>query len=706
MKKILVLTASYILSIALFAQGTASAIPNRAGFSLGPSGAISYPLGSSADYFDLGYSGSLLGELRFPGKAGLGLLFGAGYDYLPLVAGPALNLGRAELGLGIGIPLGRAFELKANALGGGFYGTMTGAGSFATALDTAPRGASVSGGLELGFRGIPSLDIALGARYRNLLGLYGGVEGYLGATIGIKAKKASQNGPRIVPLSASGLAFGNLAMGNVFPVFFKYYNDHPMGSATITNSTKNTLSDISVSFFMKQYMDAPKVLLTLPSLEAGKSLPVPILALFTDKVLEITEGTMVNGEISLSYTEKGQAVSASGNQAIRLLDRNAMSWFDDRGAAAFVTAKDPAVLTFSKNVVSSVKDVVRPSLNKNLQIALAIHDALDLHGLGYVVDPQSAYATNASSKDTVDFLQFPRQTLEYKAGDCDDLSILYSALLESVGIETAFITIPGHIYMAFNTGTAWDEARRLYTRPEDLIQKGGDAWVPVEITDRKGGFLQAWQEGAQEWRDNDAKALAKFYAVHESWSVFEPVGLPGTPAAIPSPAEKAIVAKSNAEIVRFLDRELQPQIAKLQADIKASQGSPKSANSLGVLYAKYGLYDKAESQFQAILSKGDFLPSLVNLGGIKYLEKDLGAARSNFERAYKLEPKSAAVVLGLARVNQDEENYGSVKKLYSELQVLNPALAQQFSYLGTKDDSASRADDVTAQKQTMIWVEQ
>ena len=47
-------------------------------------------------------------------------------------------------------------------------------------------------------------------------------------------------------------------------------------------------------------------------------------------------------------------------------------------------------------------------------------------------------------KNAVDFLQFPRQTLVYGAGDCDDISILYNSLLESVGIRTAFITIPGH----------------------------------------------------------------------------------------------------------------------------------------------------------------------------------------------------------------------------------------------------------------------
>jgi transglutaminase-like putative cysteine protease len=35
----------------------------------------------------------------------------------------------------------------------------------------------------------------------------------------------------------------------------------------------------------------------------------------------------------------------------------------------------------------------------------------------------------------------------YRAGDCDDLSILYCSLLEAIGIRTAFVTIPGHIFM-------------------------------------------------------------------------------------------------------------------------------------------------------------------------------------------------------------------------------------------------------------------
>ena len=55
---------------------------------------------------------------------------------------------------------------------------------------------------------------------------------------------------------------------------------------------------------------------------------------------------------------------------------------------------------------------------------------------------------------SVDFLQFPYQTLLYHGGDCDDLSILNCSLFEALGIQTAFITIPGHIYMAYEISLA------------------------------------------------------------------------------------------------------------------------------------------------------------------------------------------------------------------------------------------------------------
>jgi hypothetical protein len=61
--------------------------------------------------------------------------------------------------------------------------------------------------------------------------------------------------------------------------------------------------------------------------------------------------------------------------------------------------------------------------------------------------------------------------LYYRGGDCDDLSILYCSLLEVLGLDTAFITVPGHIYAAFDTGIqsgpAFDAAGRLCRRKEN-----------------------------------------------------------------------------------------------------------------------------------------------------------------------------------------------------------------------------------------------
>lgn len=130
---------------------------------------------------------------------------------------------------------------------------------------------------------------------------------------------------------------------------------------------------------------------------------------------------------------------------------------------------------------------------------MALHETLTLYGLNYVIDPTTPYKEFSKKRQEIDFLQFPKQSLDYRAGDCDDLSILNCALLGSVGIETAFITIPGHIFMAFSIDMTPDEARKRFLRADELIFREDKTWIPVEITEIGGGFLKAWQRGAKQW---------------------------------------------------------------------------------------------------------------------------------------------------------------------------------------------------------------
>jgi hypothetical protein len=155
-------------------------------------------------------------------------------------------------------------------------------------------------------------------------------------------------------------------------------------------------------------------------------------------------------------------------------------------------------------------------------------------------------AENASALDS---LNYPYQTLMYRGGDCDDLSILFCSLLEVLNIPTAFVTVPGHIYAAFDVGVG---DRNLETfisahAGRDLIEYEGRFWVPVEITIPGEGLSRAWQVGMREWRS--AGEEAAIYPMRDSWKLYQPVSVPGAGERLPDlPAEKEIVRRFELEI--------------------------------------------------------------------------------------------------------------------------------------------------------------
>ena len=53
-------------------------------------------------------------------------------------------------------------------------------------------------------------------------------------------------------------------------------------------------------------MDNPKQCSTPDQLEGGEEKEIELYALFSDQVLEITEGTKVSAKITLEYTLKGK----------------------------------------------------------------------------------------------------------------------------------------------------------------------------------------------------------------------------------------------------------------------------------------------------------------------------------------------------------------------------------------------------------------
>jgi len=614
-------------------SATAGRLPDGHSISVQAAPVLTMPLADSATLFGTSGGGTLEGEYAFPGGAirpfaGLRLE----YALAPFKADDSLSILSFEAAGGASFQVLPRLTLEASGTAGYFLGIVNSDGS--TGSNPA-----FAAGLGLSFLSTPALDLSAGAAYRNYLGLYHGVSIRLGAAVFLAGKgerlaRIEAAAPARVDLLAGekldkpgmGLDMDRLELDEVFPVFRSYYDDRPIGRVLIINREDRPIEGIRLSVYIKQYMDAPKECPAPASLGSRESLMVNLTSLFTDRILSVTEATKATAEVVLEYSLDGQLYRAARNVTVRILDRNAMRWDDDSRAAAFVTAKDPRVLAFSKNVAGIVRDAALKSADGNLQMGMGMYKALDLYGLSYAVDPKTPYVEYSKGAGAVDFLQFPRQTLEYRAGDCDDLSILLAALLESIGIETAFITVPGHIFMAFALDVPPGEVPRSLSNPGELIIRDDKAWVPVEVTERKQGFLAAWQIGIREWREAEAAGSARFVPIHEAWREYEPVGLPDATPDISLPPADSIATAFLKESARFVDRELFPMVQKLEAEMKAGGDTPAAHNRLGVLYARYDRFEQAATEFRAALSKGDYPPALLNLGNLHYLKKDYALA--------------------------------------------------------------------------------
>jgi tetratricopeptide (TPR) repeat protein len=487
-----------------------------------------------------------------------------------------------------------------------------------------------------------------------------------------------------------------------FPVFYKHYDDHPIGTLQIKSNLKVPATDIRAQVYIREYMDSPKVMEVPGALAPGESKKVDLYALFTDKVLSITEGTKVAAEITVSYKVEGQTYEDRKIETLTLWGRNAMTWDDNRKAAAYVTSKDPGVLNFARSVSSYIRAKENRSICDNLQAAIAFHEALDLYGMNYTPNPKTPYDQVSKQKDVIDFLQFPRETFQYKAGDCSDLSILYGALFQAVGIDAAFITVPGHIFIAVDTTLTPEQAPKELIPESQFIAYKGKAWIPVEITAVHDGFMKAWELGAKEWTENNSIGQAGFYPIQEAWSVYQPVGLPGADITITVPQSDTILHAYLGEVQKYLDAALAPMVATLQAQIKTS-GSLAAMNSLGVLYAKYGQSDKAVLQFKQVLAKKAYLPSILNLGHLYFTQGDWKNALVSYQQASEMDPRNAHTLLSLARVNQEMQNYDGAKQNYEKLKAIDPTLAGQFAFLGEGKEGGTRAADVETERKVILW---
>lgn len=174
-------------------------------------------------------------------------------------------------------------------------------------------------------------------------------------------------------------------------------------------------------------------------------------------------------------------------------------------------------LKYSKEVISRHKtelDTVKNVLSDFYKIKFIFNSFIK--NLSYVSDPRA----------TAEYVQFPQQTIELKGGDCDDMSVCFSSLLESIGIETALIDYQDgeirHINVLVNTKLKPEQAFLITENDSKYFLRKNlngedEVWLPIETTSLTD-FDQAWSIGSEKFND---EAINNFGLVKGSINIID-----------------------------------------------------------------------------------------------------------------------------------------------------------------------------------------
>jgi hypothetical protein len=511
--------------------------------------------------FEPGFGASAFldwGFLQLPRGTGLGLSLGGGFSQLGTADGSKFSLYEAALG-----PFFRWRVMDRLTLRGDI---SAGVYSYRWNDDSNTR-ARFGGGLSAYFHLLPSVSLFASGGYIHYAFSENRPLNTISAGLGLSLNLGELLRPR------ARVRGEKTEQQRVFPVSYAWYEKNSIAMVKITNNEPNAITDISLTFFLERYMKEGTVFAMLPRLLPGESAEVPVTALFNESMLDLTENTNGNANVLIDYRSLGAKKQASFPVQMPIYHRNAFAWDDDRRAASFVSARDPAASLFAKYTASAVKRYMAANPGKfgklpgNVLLAAALFEALNLYGINYVIDPASSYVEMAENASALDSLNYPYQTLMYRGGDCDDLSILFCSLLEVLDIDTAFITIPGHIYCAFDTGILERDGEKDGEgwRAEGLIEHEGRYWMPVELTVPGEGFAEAWRIGLREWRRFDPKTASEFlrnensadtlyparaiYPMRESWGLYQPVSVPGAGDRLPAMPDESEILRRFVESV-------------------------------------------------------------------------------------------------------------------------------------------------------------
>jgi tetratricopeptide (TPR) repeat protein len=508
---------------------------------------------------------------------------------------------------------------------------------------------------------------------------------------------------QIVPFTVEALNVDNL-----FPSLMQNYQHTSVGKVKIKNISTKDINNIKIDLFIKQFMDFPVVSEKILIVKPSESVEIDLNLLFNQEVLKLEEDLQVQVKLDISYSFEGKNSSSEETSIVTLYRRSAMQWDDSGKLSSFITPNENIIEQFSHRVISNLAFNYDFEFTDKFARAMRITNSLGAYGINYIEDPASPITEILGNSEAVDTVRFARKTLFIRSGDCDDTTALLASLLESSGIDTAIMTSPGHVFMAFNSEEPVSNRWMYESELVSVIPYNGTLWVPIETTILGKGFFTAWEVASRELRNYESKGEIEFLALKDQRKLYPPLPLGQSFYQVLEPKDQAISSFDKISAEEMRNELYYNNIDNLNRDVGLASSRRKSAiqNRLGILHVRFNNYKEAEKVFTSInKEQPEYISAYINLANLYRIQEKTSTAIGLLESAIEKAPESTAVNLVLAQCYYEESDFSKAGRLFADVNDKDPELALKFAYLSTPGggrDTISRAAGA-GEDQPIFW---
>ncbi len=299
---------------------------------------------------------------------------------------------------------------------------------------------------------------------------------------------------------------------DIFPALTEEYLDKPVASLKVVNLTDKLLPvkpAVKINGINKDIIQLGNF-----QIAPFDTADIPVYA-FIPENIQISKSFISYGEFFV-YTDTEEQDDFIQKP---ILINSINSWDGEVKNLRYFIKKDlPFAQSFAKQILANYKsqlDTLPNVLSDFFKAKIIFNNVVK--NITYVSDPRIKW----------DYVQYPSETIELKGGDCDDLAVLFSSLLESIGIETALVDYRSrddvrHVNIMFNTKLLPNQTSLITENDTKyFIRKNefgiDEVWIIVEITSLTD-FDTAWNLGAEIFND---EALVKMGLLNSNVQIID-----------------------------------------------------------------------------------------------------------------------------------------------------------------------------------------